>query len=67
VYKLELTRIALCKLISRFDLLVCIDETDALEEYIRKAYNSISSYVSMQTTTRNIINYLASCAEIVVP
>ena len=61
MYKLEITHIALCKLISRFDLLVCIDEIDALEEYIRKAYNSRFSYVSMQTTTRNIINYFDEC------
>ncbi|WVZ93147.1 hypothetical protein U9M48_039153 [Paspalum notatum var. saurae] len=43
----------------RLDLPICIAESAAFEEYIRKAHNPRFTSVSRQTTTRDITKYFA--------
>lgn len=52
--------VALCKLIAKLDLRVCIGEINAFEEYIREAHNPRFSSISTRTTTGDIIKYLVS-------
>ena len=47
----------MCRLISRLDLPICLAESSAFEEYIKKAHNPRFSAVSRQTTTRDIKKY----------
>jgi hypothetical protein len=45
------------RLICRLDLLICLAESSAFEEYIKKAHNPRFSVVYRQTTTRDIKKY----------
>ncbi|WVZ97008.1 hypothetical protein U9M48_042575 [Paspalum notatum var. saurae] len=58
-YKPDVARSEMCRLISRLDLPICIAESAAFEEYIRKAHNPRFTSVSRQTTTRDITKYFA--------
>jgi hypothetical protein len=60
-YNAEVARTQLYRLIARFDLSICLDETDAFEEYIKIAHNPRFASVSRQTTTRDIVKYYADC------
>ncbi|WVZ96770.1 hypothetical protein U9M48_042369 [Paspalum notatum var. saurae] len=58
-YKPDVACSEMCRLISRLDLPICIAESAAFEEYIRKAHNPRFTFVSRQTTTRDITKYFA--------
>jgi hypothetical protein len=47
----------MCHLICRLDLPICLAESSAFEEYIKKAHNPRFSAISRQTTTRDIKKY----------
>jgi len=47
-------RLELCRLIARLDLPLGIGETQAWEEYIKRAHNPLFEKVSRQTTTRDM-------------
>ena len=54
VYDPMVARIELCRLIARLDLPLGIGETQAWEDYIRRAHNPLFEKVSRQTTTRDM-------------
>ena len=54
VYDPMLARTELCHLIARLDLPLGIGETDAWEDYIKRAHNPLFQKVSRQTTTRDM-------------
>ncbi|WVZ57497.1 hypothetical protein U9M48_007876 [Paspalum notatum var. saurae] len=56
-YSPEVARTELCHLISRLDLPICIGESSAFEEYIKKAHNPRFATISRQTTTKDITKY----------
>ena len=47
----------LCRLIARLDLPLFVGASIAFEEYIREAHNPRFTYVSAQTTARDLIKY----------
>jgi hypothetical protein len=47
-------RIELCHLIARLDLPLGVGETQAWEDYIKRAHNPLFEKVSRQTTTRDM-------------
>jgi hypothetical protein len=53
-YDPTVTRTELCRLIARLDLPLGIGETQAWEDYIKRAHNPMFSKVSRQTTTRDL-------------
>ena len=54
VYDPAVARIELCRLIARLDLPLGIGETQAWEDYIKRAHNPVFEKVSRQTTTRDM-------------
>jgi hypothetical protein len=54
VYDPAIAHTELCHLIARLDLPLCIGETWAWEDYIKRAHNPLFSKVSRQTTTRDL-------------
>jgi hypothetical protein len=54
VYDPMVARLELCRLIARLDLPLGIGETQAWEEYIKRAHNPLFEKVSRQTTTRDM-------------
>ena len=54
VYDPLIARTELCRLIARLDLPLGIGETDAWEDYIKRAHNPLFQKVSRQTTTRDM-------------
>jgi len=54
VYDPTVARTELCRLIARLDLPLGIGETQAWEDYIKRAHNPIFEKVSRHTTTRDI-------------
>jgi hypothetical protein len=54
VYGPAVARTELCRLIARLDLLLGIGETQAWEDYIKRAHNPLFEKVSRQTTTRDV-------------
>jgi len=54
VYDPMLARTELCRLIARLDLPLGIGETQAWEDYIKRAHNPLFEKVSRQTTTRDM-------------
>jgi hypothetical protein len=59
VYDPMIARIELCRLIARLDLPLGIGETQAWEDYIKRARNPLFQKVSRQTTTRNMAKLFA--------
>lgn len=53
-YNPDVARSELCRLIARLDLPLSIGETQAWEEYIKRAHNPMFSKVSRQSTTRDL-------------
>jgi uncharacterized protein (UPF0210 family) len=53
-YDPVVARIELCRLIARLDLSLGIGDTQAWEDYIKRAHNPLFSKVSRQTTTRDL-------------
>jgi hypothetical protein len=53
-YNADVARSEMRRLICRLDLPICLAESSAFEEYIKKAHNPRFSVVSRQTTTRDI-------------
>ena len=54
MYDPLIARTELCRLIARLDLPLGIGETDAWEDYIKRAHNPLFQKVSRQTTTRDM-------------
>jgi hypothetical protein len=54
VYDPMVARIELCHLIARLDLPLGVGETQAWEDYIKRAHNHLFEKVSRQTTTRDM-------------
>jgi hypothetical protein len=54
VYDPDVARTELCHLITRLDLPLGIGDTEAWEDYIKRAHNPMFSKVSRQTTTRDM-------------
>jgi predicted PolB exonuclease-like 3'-5' exonuclease len=54
VYDPAIARIELCRLIARLDLPLGIGETQAWENYIKRAHNPRFEKVSRQATTRDM-------------
>jgi hypothetical protein len=53
-YNADVARSEMCHLICRLDLPICLAESSAIEEYIKKAHNPRFYVVSRQTITRDI-------------
>jgi hypothetical protein len=60
-YSVDVARVQLCRMIARLDLPICIDESEAFEEYIKFAHNPRFSVVSRQTISRDFTKYFTDC------
>jgi hypothetical protein len=54
VYDPVVARTKLCRLIARLGLPLGVGETQAWEDYIKRAHNSQFEKISRQTTTRDL-------------
>lgn len=66
VYDPVVARTELCRLIARLDLPLGIGETQAWEDYIKRAHNPIFEKVSRQTTTRDLGKLFAEARDMLM-
>ena len=59
-YNVEVAHTQLCRLIARLELPIYLGETDAFEEYIKIAHNTMSNSMSRQIT-RDLVKYYGDC------